>query len=168
MIFINTVNPYLRVLIQQGEHAGEYAQFLGGKLELDEGDPGFADVKAEAGRNPNVVVLVNETTCGLCGEVFTGKAAKAQLGTHVKANHPLVWDAQKALEAATTASRTIKERAGYPCDVCSPVQTFGDEAGLAQHARDFHTQPPEMDDEGNETGTRRPGETAIPVAHSTS
>lgn len=161
MIFVSTQYPFLRILLEDGT----YAQFLAGKLELDEGDNGFAEVKAEAERNPSVSILVNSTTCSLCGEVFTGKVAKLQFGAHMKKVHPDVYDAEKALEYARSQDKTLKERAGFACDVCAPIQTFGTEADLAEHANLLHTAPPAMDDEGNETGDkRRPGETAIPAA----
>lgn len=169
MIFVSTTTPFLRILIHEGEKAGEYVQFLAGKLELDEDEPGFPEVHAEALRNPGISILVNSTTCELCGEVFTGRAAKAQFGSHIKRIHPDVWDAEQALAHAKSIDRTVKQRAGFACDVCSPVQTFGEADDLAAHVRDLHTAAPELDDDGNDVaGGRRPGEAAIPAAQPTS
>ena len=164
MIFVCTEFPQLRILRADGE----YAQFVGGKLELDEGDPGFAEVKAEAERNPHIAIVVNATTCTLCGETFAGKVAKANLAKHVKEIHPLVWKAEQELEFATSQSKALKHTEGYPCDVCQPVQVFGTKEDLAEHVKALHTQPPAMDAEGNEVGDggprRRPGERGVPAA----
>lgn len=161
MIFVNSTYPQLRILLE----SGEYAQFIGGKLELDEGDPGFAEVLAEAQRNPSIAIVVNSTTCELCGEVFEGKAAKAQFTNHMKSIHPAVYDAEQELAHARSMEKQVKDRAGYACDVCQPVQTFGTELDLAEHVKLLHTAPPEMDDEGNEKAdSRRPGEVAVPAA----
>lgn len=166
MIFVCTEYPYLRILRQDGE----YAQFLGGKLELDEDEPGYAEVLAEAQRNPAVSIHVNSTTCDLCGEVFEGKNAKSNFAKHVRAIHPDVFDAEQALLHARSVEQEVKSRAGFACDVCQPVQTFGSEADLAAHVTLLHTQPPAMDAEGNEIGggrddERRPGEVdPVPAA----
>jgi hypothetical protein len=163
MIFVCTEFPQLRILRADGD----YAVFQGGKLELDEGDPGYEEVKAEAERNPFITILVNSTTCRLCGEVFTGKVAKPNLAKHVKEVHPLVWKAEQELDFAESQSKALKHTEGYPCDVCQPVQVFGTPSDLAEHVTLLHTQPPEMDADGNETegmGRRRPGERGVPAA----
>lgn len=154
-VFVCTSYPELRILA-----GDDYVKFIGGKLELDPDEPGYDAVKAEAIRNPAISIIENETTCEYCGEVFTGKAGKAQLGTHKKANHFDVWQAEKEIENAKTMQREVKARAGFACDVCSPVQTFGTEADLTQHVRDLHAAPPDLDDAGNTKNEpdRRPGE----------
>lgn len=152
--FVNTVNPYLRVLLPDGN----YAQFQGGLLELDEGDEGYVAVMAEAQTNPSISIMINATTCAYCGEVFTGKAAAAQLGRHKKDVHFDLWKSEKELEAATVIDVEVKKRAGFSCDVCAPVQTFGSAEDLAGHVSLLHTAAPALDDEGNEVGSGRPGE----------
>lgn len=164
---INTQTPFLRIF---DEASGEYVQFRAGKLEIEEDEVGYEAVMAEATRNPSISIIVNETTCQYCGQVFRGKAAKAQLGGHKKDIHFDLWQAEKEIEQATVIAREVKARAGYSCDVCAPVQTFGSEADLAQHARDLHTAPPELDADGNEVAAassggggsrRRPGEREV-------
>lgn len=162
---INTHTPYLRIY---DEPTGTYVQFRGGKLEIDEGDTGYDSVMAEAARNPFISVIVNATTCQYCGEVFTGKAAKAQAGRHKKDIHFDLWQAEKEIEQATVIATEVKARAGYACDVCAPIQTFGTEDDLAAHAKLLHTAPPELDADGNEVDAesgsrsrRRPGEREI-------
>ena len=156
---VNSTNPYLRILLPDGD----YAQFQGGRLEVDEEETPFYDeIMAEATRNPSIAILVNETTCRFCGEVFTGKHAADNLADHQKEIHFDLWVAQQQVEAATVIQREVKARAGYACDVCSPVQTFGSADDLAEHVTLLHTRPPELDDEGNtvggDDGGRRPGE----------
>lgn len=162
MILINTNTPFLKVYVPA---SGDYVSFVAGKLEIDEGDVGYDEAMAEAKRNPSISIMVNETTCRYCGEVFTGKAAAAQLGKHKKDIHFEIWQAEKLIENEAVVQKEIKSRAGYACDVCQPVQTFGDEGDLSDHVKLLHTAPPPMDDEGNEIGTKgRPGEAAIPAA----
>lgn len=168
MIFICTQFPQLRVY---NPATGDYAVFLAGKIELDEGDDNFAVVLAEATRNAAISIMVNETTCAFCGEVFTGKNARLALGSHKKNIHFDIWQKEKEVEAAKVIQREVKTREGFACEVCSPVQVFGTEADLSAHTTLLHTKPPEMDDLGNEIGggdpdqRRRPGEVdPIPAA----
>ena len=161
--FINTSTPYLRILLPDGD----YAQFQGGKLEIDEDDPGYATVMAEAQSNPSISIMVSATTCEYCGEVFKGRPAKAQLAKHKKDVHFDLWRAEKEIEQATVIDIEVKKRAGFACDVCAPVQTFGSAADLSEHTRLLHTQPPELNDAGEEVGSgsgRRPGEVEPPAA----
>lgn len=165
MVFVCVEYPQLRILLPDLT----YAQFVGGKLELDPEDNGYETVLAQAEANPFISIHVNETTCDLCGEVQTGKLAKANLAKHIKDNHPNVWVAEQELAHARSMSKQLKHAEGYPCDVCAPVQTFGTKADLAEHVGLLHAQPPAMDSEGNEIagsddGGRRPGERAIPAA----
>lgn len=160
LTLVNTVTPFLKIFIPD---TGEYRSFQAGQLEIAEDDPDFEVVKAEALRNPSISIQVNSTTCRYCGEVFTGKAGAAQLGKHKKAIHFDVWQAEQFIEQEATNAKELKARAGFACDVCSPVQTFGTAADLADHVNLLHTAPPEMDDEGNERGGR-PGEREIPAA----
>lgn len=154
--FVNPTHPYLRVLLPDGS----YAAFQGGRLEMAEDDPDYDHVLAVALADPYTSILVNETTCIYCGEVFKGDRAAKQLDDHMKAVHFDLWQKQLELDQARVVQREVKARAGVVCDVCSPVQTFGTEADLAEHVK-LHTAPPAMDDEGNEVGggeDRRPGE----------
>lgn len=164
-VFVNTTHPELRIFVPA---TGEYVSFIGGKLEIDEGEPGYEEAKAEAIRNPLISIIENETTCQFCGEVFHGKAAKLNLGAHKKAIHFDLWSKEKEIEHATLMSREIKSRAGFACDVCSPVQTFGTAEDLAAHTAFLHASAPSLDDEGNEVGDnepdRRPGEVAPKAA----
>lgn len=163
---INTTTPFLRIY---DEASGEYVAFAAGKLEIEEGDLGYEAVMAEATSNPAIQILVNETTCQYCGQVFRGKAAKAQLGSHKKDIHFDVWQAEKLIEQETVITREVKARAGIACDVCQPVQTFPDGEALAEHVALLHTAPPELDADGNEVSAgssgggprRRPGEREV-------
>jgi hypothetical protein len=164
-VFVNTVTPQLRIYIPA---TGDYVQFSGGRLEIDEGEPGYEEAMANALVNPSTSIIVNSTTCQYCGEVFNGKAAAAQLGKHKKDAHFNLWQAEKEIEHATVIQKEVKARAGYACDVCQPTQTFGTADDLAEHAKLLHTAPPELDAEGNERDGergRRPGEVGgIPAA----
>jgi len=159
-IFVNSTHPYLRILLP----SGDYAQFQGGKLELDEDDPDYGIVLDEATRNPGIAILVNETTCRFCGESFTGSHAGEKLADHKKDNHFDLWVKETELEQATFIQKEIKARAGYACDICAPVQTFGTSDDLAEHFNTLHASAPDLDDEGNTLGGsddgRRPGEVA--------
>jgi hypothetical protein len=163
--FIDTTHPFLRILMTDGT----YVQFQAGHLEVAENDKYHKQVMAEAARNPSISVMVNETTCRFCGEVFTGDKAAAKLEAHTKAMHFDLWQKQRDVEAATVVQREIKARAGYACDVCAPVQTFGSPEQLAEHVTLLHAAPPELDAAGNTRGgdpdeSRRPGEVAPPAA----
>lgn len=166
MLFVNTTHPFLRIY---NPATGGYAAFQGGRLELDEDHPDFGVVTAEAERNPFITILVNATTCPDCGEVFAGKAAPAQLGQHRKQIHFDKWIADKEVEQASFIQKEIKSRAGYACDVCSPIQTFGAEDDLASHVKFLHASAPKLDDEGNDVGGGNAAEasTEIPAATAT-
>lgn len=163
---VNSTHPQLRILLPDGS----YAQFLGGKLDIDEDDTPFYDaIMAEAVRNPSIAIIVSEGTCRFCGETFTGKNAQDQLDAHQKDIHFDLWVKQQEIEAATVIQKEVKARAGFPCDVCAPVQTFGNADDLAAHVQLLHTAPPALDDEGNTVGGedgegRRPGEVEPPRA----
>lgn len=159
--FVNTVTPFLRILLP----TGEYAQFQAGRLDVAEDDPAHEAVMAEAIRNPSISIMVNKTTCEYDGVVFEGDRAAAKLAAHKKAIHFDLWAKEEELKAATVIQREIKARAGYACDVCAPIQTFGSEDDLAAHVALLHATAPELDDEGNTVGGgepdgRRPGEVA--------
>jgi hypothetical protein len=163
--FVNTTTPFLRILLS----TGEYIQFQAGSLEVAEDDPFHGEVLAEAVRNPSISVMVNETTCRFCGEVLTGDRAAKKLDEHTKQMHFELWQKQQDIEIATVRQREVKARAGYACDVCSPVQTFGSEDDLAAHVNLFHANAPDLDEAGNIRGGdpdegRRPGEVAPPPA----
>lgn len=164
---VNSTLPYLRILMGDGS----YQAFVGGRLEIAEDDPYHGEVMAEASRNASIAVLTNETTCIFCGEVYRGDKAAGKLDEHQKANHFDLWVKQREIAAATVIQREIKARAGFACDICQPLQTFGTEGDLAEHANTFHATPPDLDAEGNTIGgsrdgddTGRPGEVAPPAA----
>jgi hypothetical protein len=181
-VLINQELPYLRILMPDGT----YEQFTGGKLEIeqtievdgeDRPNPHYEAVMAEAVRNPYIQILENATTCPECGEVFRGQIAKADLGKHRKAVHPVAWEADRDAKAAEERLVELKSRAGIVCDVCAPVQTFGTAEGpgsLAEHVAAVHATKPTLDAEGNTIGAgsegtgggprRRPGEVDIPAA----
>lgn len=151
-LFINNTYPYFRIVDPE---SGEVVQFRGGKLELDEGGDGPEDrfyplVMRVALATPSIQVLTSAISCPHCGEPFAGKAARAQLGTHTKANHFDRWIEGKQDEHVEAINVEIKKRQGFACEICpANSQTFGTEGELSLHTTAFHTQPPAMDDEGN-------------------
>lgn len=158
--FVNTVTPYLRILLPEGD----YAQFHGGRLDLAEDDPAHAAVMAEAIRNPSISVIISAATCLYCGDDFTGDKAGSKLDGHMKEIHFDLWQKQLELDQAKVVQKEVKSRAGYACDVCAPIQTFGSADDLAEHAALLHANVPNLGDEGNTVGGsgedsgRRPGE----------
>jgi hypothetical protein len=167
MKLINTVTPYLRILVEDGG----YVMFQGGKLEIDEDEYGYGAAMAEAQRNPSISIIRSSATCDYCGEDFDGKTAKARLGAHKKDAHFDLWVKEKDIEHARVIDTEVKARAGFACDVCQPIQTFGSAGDLAEHVTLLHTQPPALDDDGNTVGgddgagsSRRPGEVEPPKA----
>lgn len=157
-ILLNHQHPEMRILNPAN---GEWIAFSGGKLEIDKDDPAYDVVMAEATRNPTIVVYESVTTCDQCGEAFTGKAAKAQLGKHRKDVHFDVWLAEKDLEQAEARNVEIVKRQGIACDVCRPPQVFPDADELAIHVSVVHTAAPELTDDGSDAGV---GGTSIPAA----
>jgi hypothetical protein len=157
--------PFLRIYIPE---PGEIRQFQFGKLEIDESDPAYPVVMAEASRNPAIVVYVSEGTCKWCGETFT----KSKLEAHVKEVHYDKWTADEDAAIAEVRNIELKARAGHACDVCRPAQVFGSEDDLILHIQAFHAQPPVLNDAGDVTEEatggrrrRRPGEVeSIPAA----
>jgi len=143
MLFICQTYPYLRIY---DPGTGEFVQFQGGKLQLDPGDRGFEVVKAEALRNPAIVMLVEAVQCPDCGEPFTGKAAGAQLGKHRKDAHFDRWVSDREAEQVTT--KEVKGRQPHACDLCPRVQEFGSADELAIHVRAVHLTV-DVDDNGN-------------------
>lgn len=167
-LFVNTVTPFLRILLP----TGAYAQFAAGKLEMAEDDPDYPTVLGEATRNPSISIIVSSTTCRFCGEDFSGDKAAELATAHKKAIHFDLWVKETELEAATVIAREVKSRAGFACDVCAPVQTFGSADELAAHVHLLHAAPPQLDEGGNVTGSdatgdddgRKPGEVDPPAA----
>lgn len=150
MIFICTQYPAFRIYDSASDTV---VQFQGGKLELEEDDPRYALVAAEALRNPAIIAVQNATTCPHCGEVFVGSAAKMQLGAHRKAVHFNEWLADKVGADAEETNTLVAGRAGFPCLDCPPgQQTFGTEADLALHARSFHATAPRLTESGETIG----------------
>jgi len=158
MLFICQTYPYLRVYNPETE---DFAQFQGGKLQLDPGDADFEVVKAEALRNPAIVMLVEAVQCPDCGEPFTGKAAGAQLGKHRKDAHFDRWVADRESEQVTT--REVKGRQPHACDLCPRVQEFGSADALAIHVRAVHLTV-DVDDNGNVFGEDSGGPASAIIA----
>lgn len=117
------------------------AQFRNRRLDIDDADPMYRWVADEAARNPEIVVMANVTTCPECGELFPGKTGAMDLGRHRKAIHPIEWDADRNAEHAAETAVILKTRAGFACDVCQPVQTFGTADDLGLHTRLVHGAP---------------------------
>jgi hypothetical protein len=163
---VNSTAPYLRILLSDGN----YAQFHGGRLDISEDDPFYSEVIAEGARNPSIAILINSTTCQFCGEDFSGDTAGKQADAHKKEVHFDLWIKQQEIDAATIIQKEVKARAGFACDVCAPVQTFGTDADLNAHIQTLHTNPPALDEDGNTIGGpddgdgRRPGEVDPPRA----
>jgi len=148
MLFICQTNPYLRIY---NPGTGDFALFVGGKLELEESHPDYEIVKTEALRNPSILMLTEATQCALCGEPFTGKAAAAQLGKHKKDAHFAEWVASKQEEQEQVIRREVKARQPHACDLCPRLAEFGSDDDLALHVKAVHTSV-EVDDDGNVTG----------------
>lgn len=148
MLFICQTYPHLRVFNPATEG---FAEFKGGKLQLDPGDADYEVVLAEAQRNPAIVMLTEAVQCEACGEPFTGKAAAAQLGKHRKDAHFDLWVADKQEEQARVVMAEVKHRSPHACDLCPRVQEFGSADELAIHVRAVHLSV-EVDDNGNVQG----------------
>lgn len=149
MKFVNVATPYLAIFIPP---TGETIRFQGGILEVDEDDPRFPWVKAEAERNPAISVHEKVNTCVLCGEVFTGKMAAARLGAHRKEIHFDTWQAEKDAEAAAEREVQIKSRSGVFCDICVPLQEFPTKELLAEHTLLLHANAPALTESGETVG----------------
>lgn len=119
----------------------EAAQFVNRRLDIDEAEPMYQWVAAEAARNPEIIVMATGVQCPECGELFPGTIGKAQLGQHRKANHFNEWQADREAVHAAETIAILKERAPFACDVCKPLQQFGDEATLNLHTRLIHSAP---------------------------
>lgn len=152
---LNREHPYFRIM---DPVTGAYYAFVGGKLEIEEGDPGFDVVMAEAARNPYIAVYKSVATCIHCGETLASAKARE---AHVKDNHFDKWLADADAAAAEVRNVEVMARAGFPCDVCRPLQEFGTPEDLALHVGMFHTAAPNLDDDGNEVGG---GKAAAPVS----
>lgn len=137
-VLINRAYPAFRIL---NPATGGYAQFAGGKLVIEEGDPNYGVVMAEAKRNADIIITTKAAQCPECGETFTGGAASLELGKHRKNVHPLEWDRDREAGLASERNVILQDREGYPCDVCQPIQTFGTPEDLALHVRELHGAP---------------------------
>jgi uncharacterized protein (UPF0212 family) len=156
--FLNQTHPYLRIY---NPDTGEYAQFTGGKLELDDDDANYAVVKQAAINNPSITILETAKggkNCPECGELFTGTTAAARLSLHRKAAHFDSWLADKQAADNAETNEILKAGAGIACDICQPAQVFPDAAALARHTRLLHEAPDE--DAAAAVTERRPGEVA--------
>ena len=152
---LNYTNPYLRIY---NPDSGEYAQFIAGRLEIDQDDPNFALVMANAASNPATTIVEfakDGHNCPECGALYRGQAGMAQLGKHRKDAHFDSWMADKNAAHQSEVNLILKERAGIACDACTPAQVFGDDEALIQHIRLVHIG----DDAAlNAVTARRPGE----------
>jgi hypothetical protein len=149
---------------------GQWIHFQGGKLDIEEGDPMYETVMAEASRNPAIVVYANASTCVHCGETF---GSKAKVEAHVKDVHFDIWIANETGKHAETINQEVKARSGHFCDACAPNQEFPDEEQLALHVATMHTAAPILNEDGSGTGEapakggrKRPGEVdaSVPAA----
>ena len=134
---INNVHPDLRVY---NPETGGYAQFVAGKLEIEEDDPNYAWAMKEGQRNPSIAIVKSAVYCVYCGEPFAGKMAKAQESKHEKDVHFDEWVKRKEAEVAEEVNVLVKDRAGIACDVCQPVQIFGSTEMLAAHTKLLHEE----------------------------
>ena len=154
--FLNQTHPYLRIY---NPMSGEYAQFQGGKLELEDTDPNYAVVKQAAIDNPAITILETAKggkNCPECGELFIGTTAAARLSVHRKAAHFDAWLADKQAADNAETNEILKAGAGIACDICQPAQVFPDDTALARHVGLLHTAPDE--DAAAAVTERRPGE----------
>lgn len=147
-LLLNHVTPFLQIY---NPETGDYARFHAGSLQIEADDPNYEVVMAEAQRNPSITIMVSATTCELCGETFTGKAAAASLGKHRKDAHFAEWMADQDARDAARRNVELKRRAPHACDVCRPVQEFGSADDLALHVNVVHLQV-NMDEAGNVIG----------------
>jgi len=148
--------PYLRIY---NPVTGDYAQFVGGKLVLEDDDPNYEVVIAESIRNPAISVLEmlkGGISCPECGQAFAGTASAAHLGVHRKSAHFSEWLADKEAADKADVNVILKERAGIACDVCVPAQVFPDDNALGEHIRMLHLAP--GDEALDAVTARRPGE----------
>lgn len=123
---------------------GSWIQFRGGRLDIEDDDPNYAVVMAEAASNPAIAVYVNASTCIHCGETFASKKA---LDGHVKDVHFAEYLAAEDAAHAETRIALIKEREGFACDIC-PHAEFGTAEDLSLHVQAIHTAPPDLGDAG--------------------
>lgn len=168
MLFVNPTTPELRIY---NPETGGWARFTGGKLDIDESDPDFKYVMAEAQRNPAISIHAKGVNCPECGELFTGKTARMDLGKHRKGIHFDKWLADQDALAAAERDVQVKSRAGYVCDICQPVQEFGTADDLAGHVSLLHAAPPELTETGETiggddggSGGGQPIDTSVPAA----
>lgn len=152
-LLINSTHPGFRIYNPDN---GEYATFQFGRLEIEEGDPNYAVVMAEASRNPYITIVTSATFCPRCGIPFAGKSAKADLEAHVKESHFDTWLADVQAAQAAEHMALVKANAGIACDICEPVQVFPDDAALALHAQVVHASGEQ--EAPAPKSRRRPGE----------
>lgn len=148
--FLNNVHPQLRILLPNGD----YATFLGGKLEVSEDDPFLDHITRVAEADPSTIVLTGGVQCLACGAEFTGKSAEKELGAHMASAHPEIVAAKAVDRLTAQINVELRGRETFACDACpNPrMSVFGSEDDLAAHVAAVHTAPPALDDEGNETG----------------
>lgn len=146
MLLVNTTHPALKIY---NPATGLFAEFVGGRLEIAEDSPDYAVVMAEAKRNAYISIHDKAIGCPDCGELFTGGAAKLDLGKHRKSIHFDKWLADQDARDAVERNRQIKARAGFVCDICAPVQEFGTEPDLAEHVRLLHANAPVLTESGD-------------------
>lgn len=162
-VLLNRVHPYMQIFVPLD---GTWRAFQGGRLTIEEDDLAYPIVMEEASRNPYIVILDKGVQCDVCGEVYAGNTAKANLAKHRKDVHFEEWVADKLAPVQEEINAEVKARAGIACDACRPAQVFPDEAALQAHVSIVHLSAPPMDAEGNEIGREREVEaaTSIPAA----
>lgn len=114
-LLLNYVNLSLRVF---DPASGEVRQYQNGKLEIDESDPCYATVVAEAQANPDTKVVINNVVvsepvlfaCDVCRPAQSFLNAK-ELHEHTNLVHmarPVLNDEGEALDADAPARRKRK------------------------------------------------------------
>jgi hypothetical protein len=156
---INTTHAYLRVLVDEPNL--RFRKFEGGRLDIEQDDPDYAQLMAFAERTPEIRVVESAVWCPQCGEPFAGAHAGDSLVAHRKFAHLEAYydDAEAGLE--TEKAAIILERSGIACPICasqgSPRATerFPDVATMQVHSAAIHGSndaAPPLDEEGNTIG----------------
>lgn len=141
---INQTHPGYEIL---NPETGQWVKFEGGRLDIEDDDPNYAVVMAEAGRNPSIAVYASVSTCVYCGEDF---ASKDKLAKHVKETHFEKWLEAQDAEHATTRQAEIKAREPFPCDAGCPLGTaFPTEEERSLHYQVMHAAPPTDSGDGD-------------------
>jgi hypothetical protein len=145
--------PYLKLNVKKADGGRERRGFQAGKMVIEDEDPLREQLVAAAARNPYITIHEDVLTCVDCAETFVGAGARGRHSMHRINVHDDRGIVGPQTEAKVTQAR-VKEAASFVCDVCSPPQTFVDEAALAAHTADLHAVRPVLDgnDEAIEVG----------------